>query len=363
MRKIEVLVVDDSAFMRKMISNILESHARIKVIDTARHGQDAIDKLKKYSPDVITLDIEMPIMDGITTLKQIMADKPTPVIMLSSLTKEGADKTLESMELGAVDFIGKPSGSISLNIQDIEDEIITKVLEAAMVKVECMKRPMKKPTKKPIVNQRLEKPLVMKSSSRSGEPHLIAIGTSTGGPRALQQVITHLPENIAAPIVIVQHMPAGFTKSLANRLDQLSEISVKEAEDGDILENGTAYVAPGGFQFRVVDSLQGFKIKVSKEENRNGHQPAVDVLFESLAELKKVKLTCVVMTGMGSDGANGLIEIKHNKPDTFIISEAKESCVVYGMPQAAEKTKLVNEVVELPKISDAIVNQLKARGE
>lgn len=361
MNDIKVLVVDDSAFMRKMISNILENHIKINVIATARHGQDALDKIREFNPDVVTLDIEMPVMDGITALKHIMKDFPRPVIMLSSLTKEGADKTLESMELGAVNFIPKPSGSISLNIHEKEDEIISKVLEASVVKMDQIKKPI---VKNPVV--RIPKPIINKEYphvSTQSSNVLIGIGTSTGGPRALQQVVTHLPKNLPAPVVIVQHMPAGFTKSLANRLDQLSEISVKEAEDGEYLVNGTAYIAPGGFQFRIVDTYKGPRVNINKEDNRNGHQPAVDVLFESLAELKSKQLIGVIMTGMGADGSNGIIEMKKKKANTIVISEAKETCVVYGMPQAAEKTKLVDAVVELPNIATEIVNQLKARGE
>lgn len=357
MKKVNVLVVDDSAFMRKMISNILEDHARIHVIDTARNGQDALEKIKLHQPDVITLDIEMPIMDGIQALKEIMKHDPRPVVMLSSLTREGADKTLESMEFGAVDFIPKPSGSISLNIQDIEDEIISKVLEAAEVKVKTLKRdmpalPIKKMVPRPSIKNISEvklddKPLPFKK--------IVAIGTSTGGPRALQQVITQLPEDLRAPVVIVQHMPAGFTKSLADRLNQLSKVKVKEAANGDVLHPGVCYIAPGGFQMRVKQSSKGYHIKISKEENRNGHQPAVDVLFESLAELSGVSFVSVIMTGMGSDGTNGMIRMKEHHPFTQVISESKETCVVYGMPQAAEKTKLVDFVEPLTLISERIV--------
>ncbi|MBM7540591.1 protein-glutamate methylesterase/protein-glutamine glutaminase [Amphibacillus cookii] len=359
MDKVKVLVVDDSAFMRKMISDILESHIKIEVVGTARNGQDALDKIDTLHPDVVTLDIEMPVMDGLTALSHIMKNKQRPVIMLSSLTKEGADKTLESMELGAVDFVTKPSGSISLNIKEKEAEIISKVLQATHVKVTSIK-PKSYQTS---VIQSFNRDKKQRSKLSNTDKFIIAIGTSTGGPRALQQVVTRLPADIPAPIVIVQHMPAGFTKSLANRLNNLSHISVREVTDGEWLENGTAYIAPGGYQFRVVESSMGLKAKVTKEENRNGHQPSVDVLFESLAELTKHQLLSVIMTGMGADGANGIIEMKAKKSNTIVVSEDKETCVVYGMPQAAEKTKLVDFVVELPSIADTIVNQLKVRGE
>lgn len=357
MELIKVLVVDDSAFMRKMIADILESHPRITVVGTARNGQVALEKIDELNPNIITLDIEMPIMDGLTTLNRIMKEKPRPVIMLSSLTKEGADKTLQSMELGAIDFITKPSGSISLNIREKEAEIKTKVIQAMKVKIDKMSasRVVRKPVSLPVKQHAIK--------GNGGDKAIIALGTSTGGPRALQQVITRLPKNVSVPIVIVQHMPEGFTKSLANRLDQLSEITVKEVANGDVLQDGTAYIAPGGYQFRVIKTYKGLQAKVTREESRNGHQPSVDVLFESLALIAQLKVYAVIMTGMGADGSNGLIELNARKSDTVIISEAKETCVVYGMPQAAEKTKLVDFVVQLPEITETIVNQLKARGE
>lgn len=353
---INVLVVDDSAFMRKMIADILQSHPRITVIGTARNGQDALKKIDQLNPDVITLDIEMPIMDGISTLKQIMEDKPRPVIMLSSLTKEGASKTLESMELGAIDFITKPSGSISLNIREKDAEIKTKVLQAVDAKIDRLTH---KETKQPVIA-----PFIPRLSRRTAKSDLIiGIGTSTGGPRALQQVITRLPKDIPASIAIVQHMPAGFTKSLASRLDSMSEINVKEAEDKEILQKGTAYIAPGGFQFRVEKTVKGLQAVITKEGTRNGHQPSVEVLFESLAMLQAEQVFAVIMTGMGADGANSLITLKEAKSDTVIFSESKETCIVYGMPQAAEKTNVVDHVVRLTEISEVLVSQIKARGE
>ena len=353
---INVLVVDDSAFMRKMIAEILQSHPRINVIGTARNGQDAMGKIAQLNPDVITLDVEMPIMDGISTLRNIMTHNPKPVIMLSSLTKEGANKTFESMELGAIDFITKPSGSISLNIQEKEAEIKTKVLQAVNAKVVKL---TKSETKKTIITPFAARHLHKKTNNDV----IVGIGTSTGGPRALQQVVTRLPKDIPAPIVIVQHMPAGFTKSLAKRLDSMSQISVKEAEDQETLQNGTAYIAPGGFQFRVVKTIKGLQAKITKEEPRNGHQPSVDVLFDSLAKLKNEQVYAVMMTGMGADGADSLITLKQAKSNTIIFSESKETCIVYGMPQAAEKTNLVDYVVRLPEISELLVSQIKARGE
>ncbi|WP_079709466.1 protein-glutamate methylesterase/protein-glutamine glutaminase [Paraliobacillus ryukyuensis] len=353
MRLINVLVVDDSAFMRKMISDILNGHPKMNVIATARNGKDALEKLHELQPDVITLDVEMPIMDGMTTLQKIMAEKPTPVVMLSSLTQDGTEKTLESMTLGAVDFIAKPSGSISLNIRDKEAEIRTKVLQAVNANVNKL---VEKEIKKPVIPMNTQR--VASNVTKSNL--IVGIGTSTGGPRALQQVVTQLPKEFPAPIVIVQHMPAGFTNSLAKRLDNLSQINVKEAEDQEVLQNGTAYIAPGGKQLRVEQRGNQLITRTTKEEPRNGHQPSVDVLFESLAELSSRQVYTVIMTGMGADGANGLITVKQKKQDTVAFSESQETCVVYGMPQAAEKTRLVDHVVRLPDISNALVKQIKA---
>jgi len=353
MQKIKVLVVDDSAFMRKMISNILDSHFRITVVGTARNGKDALKKVEQLDPDVITLDIEMPEMDGLTALTKIMQDKPRPVVMLSSLTQVGADKTFESIERGAVDFVAKPSGSISLNIKDKETEIISKVLQATKAKVHLPNTMAQRSSSRKSVHKQLG------SNFSKHANTIVAIGTSTGGPRALQQVLTRLPREISAPIVIVQHMPAGFTQSLAKRLDRMSQIHVREVNNGEYLENGVAYIAPGGHQFRVIETSKGPQAWVRKEENRNGHQPSVDVLFESLAELPHYQLLVVIMTGMGSDGVNGLIEMKRSNEQTVIVSESEKTCVVYGMPKAAEQTKLVDYVVELPDIVDVIVNQLK----
>lgn len=351
MNLIKVLVVDDSAFMRKMISDMLNTNPRINVIGTARNGSEALAKITELSPDVVTLDVEMPVMDGISTLKEIMRQNPLPVIMLSSLTKQGADKTIQSMSLGAVDFIAKPSGSISLDINKIKNEIISKVVDAAKSQVHRLTEQYQ--TIEPI------SPIRVSKTGRSNEV-VVAIGTSTGGPRALQQVLTRLPENFPAPIVIVQHMPKGFTKSLANRLDSLSQINVKEAENGQKLEKGTAYIAPGGFHLRVKNIANALFAKVSKEKPRNGHQPSVDVLFESVSELHSYQVYAVVMTGMGADGAQGLIEIKEKNKNAIIVSESQRTAIVYGMPQAAVKTNLVDHVTDLNKISEVLINKINA---
>ncbi|KAB8138756.1 chemotaxis response regulator protein-glutamate methylesterase [Gracilibacillus oryzae] len=362
MGKHTVLVVDDSAFMRKMVSDIINQSDKLEVISTARNGEDALKKIDQLKPDIITLDVEMPVMDGIATLKEIMAQSPLPVVMLSSLTKTGADKTIEAMALGAVDFIAKPSGSISLNIKEIEKEIIGKVEQAVQSNVRHHLSAISNQT-----NTVKEEQTVFPSPGRFtttfaqnaiNMKSIVAIGSSTGGPRALQEVITNLPETFQAPVVIVQHMPKGFTKSLADRLNKLSKLEVKEVEDGDIIEQGKVYIAQGGKQFEVEQRGNKLSAKVKADKPVNGHQPAVDVLFSSVAKLSNYQPVSVVLTGMGSDGARGIESLKRSKPRTVIISQSKQTCVVYGMPQAAEKTSLVDYVLDIQDISGMLQKKI-----
>lgn len=363
----KALVVDDSAFMRKLIADFLNSHPQIEVVGVARNGKDAIDKLMSLEPDVITLDVEMPVMDGLEALKEIMRLRPTPVVMLSSTTKKGAENTVLAMESGAVDFVAKPGGAISLNLGMIKDEIIEKVVAATTVPVTKLRRMPRRES----VPRRVEKvekqgntPATAQSESHrikninkklsAGGKKIIAIGTSTGGPRALQEVLTNLPKDIAAPIVIVQHMPVGFTKSLAERLNTLCDITVKEVEHGDLLENGVAYIAPGGNHFTVKKLGATFVAQVDdKEQPRLGHRPSVDVLFESLAKIASLKCLAVVMTGMGSDGKDGLTQLKASC-ETIAIAESQETSVVYGMPKAIVDQDLADTVVRLEDIATII---------
>lgn len=372
-KKKKVLIVDDSAFMRKVITDILSESTELEVLAAARNGRDALEKLKTLTPDVITLDVEMPIMDGLEALKEIMKVKPTPVVMLSSTTEKGAENTVLAMEWGAVDFVAKPGGAISLNLTDIQDEIIEKVLAASTVSVKklteasptitrnrqtpSIPRTTIRESKKevPIARQTTRTAKATKRFTSSAKT-VIAIGTSTGGPRALQEVLTNLPKNLAAPIVIVQHMPPGFTKSLADRLDTLSHIHVKEVEHGEVLENGTAYIAPGGQHFTVRKLGMAFVAEVSaKELPRKGHRPSVDMLFESVARLPNIKCLAVVMTGMGNDGMEGVKYLK-TSVETIAIAESQKTSVVYGMPRAIVDAQLADEVTRLDNIAQSIVD-------
>ena len=378
LNKSKLLIVDDSAFMRKLISDFFHDHPSIEVIGTARNGKDAIKKIQQLQPDVVTMDVEMPEMNGLEALKEIMELCPVPVIMLSSETQNGAETTLTAMENGAVDFVAKPSGTISLDLHKVKEELIQKVQSAAGVSVSKLKKPIG--AKEASKNQQL-KPEKLQSSFTNkvlrqkvgientnaiqiptewskATKKIVLIGTSTGGPRALQEVITRLPQTIDAPILIVQHMPKGFTKSLADRLNQLSNISVKEAENGDILMNGTAYIAPGGYHLRLVKKGSQFVIVLDQTEPpRSGHRPSVDVMFEDVSHYNDFDKIAVIMTGMGADGSKGLMALK-NTGKTIAIAESQETCIVYGMPKSAVETKLVDEIVVVEEIAETIMKYI-----
>jgi len=359
--QIKVLIVDDSAFMRKILTDILNSDPNIKVIGYARNGREAIDKVKLLKPDIVTMDVEMPIMSGIEALGAIMQNNPLPVLMLSSLTSNGADETLTALELGAVDFIQKPSSIYAINPTDIKTELISKIKIAVAAKVEKKSyadAPIQANTVT-IINK--SRKLCNRSIPNMGKKVIIAIGISTGGPRALQSVIPLIPENISAPILIVQHMPPGFTKSLAERLNSISKVVVKEAEDGEGLKDGWVYIAPGDFHLEIVaNSLNELSIKLSKGPAVSGHRPSADVMYSSIAALSNIETIAVIMTGMGSDGANGLMELKSkSKTEAYIIAQDEESCVVYGMPKSAVKLGVVDVVSPLSRITNTIINRLE----
>ena len=361
MAKIRVLIVDDSAFMRKLINDFLSEHPEIEVIGAARNGEDAIKKWRELRPDVITLDVEMPKLNGLDVLKLIMKEQPLPVVMLSSTTKEGADTTMQAIQAGAVDFVAKPSGSISIDLHKIKTELIQKVLSAS--KANLTKFSFQEDSH--FVGAKFEsftdaeiKP-AGNATSRGFNRYkkIVCIGTSTGGPRALQQVITSLPKDLEAPVLIVQHMPPGFTKSLASRLDSLSQIRVKEAEDGELLQKGIAYIAPGGFHLMIKSIGTSLAISLSQSPPRNGHRPSVDVMFESISTIKNYSKIAVIMTGMGTDGSRGLVEMKKNGI-VKAIAESQDTSIVFGMPKAAIATNMVDEVANVENIAQTIMNYI-----
>lgn len=334
---IKVLVVDDSALMRKIFSDILNSDPEIEVIATAIDGEAALEKTKRLQPDVVTMDIEMPEMDGITALKKIMMEHPVPVLMISAFTEKGSQQTLDAMEAGAVDFILKPSG----DMDKIKDEIIAKIKIAAMAHVHKFKKIKTK-----------------KQSFLSTRKKIIVIGSSTGGPQTLEALLTQLPGNIPAPILIVQHMPPVFTKSLADRLDNLCEIEVREAKQGDELQDGVALLAPGGYHMVLTSDTKGFEgtITLNQEPAELGVRPNIDRLFKSVAKIFRENVVGVILTGMGSDGTEGAKAIK--KENGTIVAEAEESCIIFGMPKSVINADLADEVVTIGRMPVALLQLL-----
>jgi two-component system chemotaxis response regulator CheB len=356
-----ILVVDDSVFMRKIISDLISEDPQFQVVGTAKNGKEAIEQVKLLEPHAITMDVEMPIMNGLDALQQIMIERPTPIIMLSSLTQEGASETIRALELGAFDFIRKPSGSISLDLHKVKRLLHEKLQLAVKMKLRSLGQiPMVKVSTLTAEKSRIsvmkppnQRPAVQEASTQFG--HLVAIGTSTGGPRALNQVISNIPAGFPAPILIVQHMPPNFTKSLAQRLNDISQIKVVEAQEGEILHTATAYIAPGGYHMTTYrESNKTYRIRLSKEDLRSGHRPSVDVMFESLLALSELKRHIVLMTGMGSDGAKAMLALREVGVTTTI-AESEETCIVYGMPRAAVELKAAMHVLSQQEIAPKLI--------
>lgn len=349
--KIKALIVDDSAFMRKSISLMLGSDPDIEIIGTAKDGLEGYEMAQKFKPDVITLDIEMPRMDGLTALEKIMKDCPTSVIMVSSLTTEGADSTIKALELGAVDFIPKEMSFVSVNIVKIKEDLIRKV--KALVKQRFLRKRLSR-----IQGVTKSKtPVKARASQKTSLPRMnykaIALGISTGGPLSLQKVIPNLNLDMKVPMFIVQHMPPKFTKSLADRLNSLSKITVKEAEDGEIVKGGTAYIAPGGFHMTLKKSLKGeYSIKIDPEPSSTLHRPSVDIMMDSVLDVYGKNTMGVIMTGMGRDGLEGVKKLKGL--GGYAMAQDEESCVVYGMPRAIVDADLADVIAPLDNIAKVI---------
>ncbi|MCX7779290.1 MAG: chemotaxis response regulator protein-glutamate methylesterase [Negativicutes bacterium] len=341
---IKLLIVDDSAFMRKLLSDLFAAEPDFVVVDTARNGQDAVDKVKRLKPDLVTMDIEMPVMDGIKALERIMAENPVPVVMVSSLTREGANATIKALELGAVDFIAKTAGPIS-NIAGIQAELIAKCRAAAKANFGQFGQT------RPVIRPPERKPLSM--AVPHGDDKIVAIGTSTGGPRALQEILCKLPGNLPCGLVIVQHMPPGFTKSLSERLNSLCSLTVREAEQGDTVQPGVALIAPGDYHMTLVRENAKTIIKLDQQPPIGGHRPAVDPLFEAVANIYGRHALGVILTGMGHDGAKGIQQIKMRNGVT--IAEDQSTAVVFGMPKSAIELNAVDKIIPLPQIADEIV--------
>jgi two-component system chemotaxis response regulator CheB len=345
--QIRVLVVDDSAFMRKVLTDLLQSDPDIHVVGTAHDGLEAVEKTLALSPHVITLDIEMPKMDGYGALRQIMTRQPTPVVMVSSHTREGTLATIRSLALGAVDFLAKPSGSISLNMYAVRDELVQKVREASKATPRYRRTV---PERSAIDRPKLLAPYRSKRTASK----LVLIGCSTGGPGALHQVIPQLPEDLEAAVLVVQHMPPGFTRSLAARLHDLSAVAVKEAAEGDFVAAGQVLVAPGGRHMTVT---KGGCIALNDEPLLHGVRPAVDKTFEAAVPLWGERMIGVILTGMGFDGAKGMVGCK--KLGGRTIAEDASTCVVYGMPKVVVELGAADYVLPVHEIADAIVRLVR----
>ncbi len=351
--KVKVLVVDDSIIARKYLTRILEESGKIKVIDTAKDGLEAIEKIKKLNPDVVTLDIEMPRLNGLEALKRIMEEHPVPVVMVSSLTKEGAKETLESLRLGAVDYISKTDVlSFKEAAKESRELLIEKILAAKNARIRG-RRLRAQTVSSRLSEKRDEQPSY--TATKSAKPQkkdikVVAIAASTGGPVALEKVFSMLPL-LGVPVMIVQHMPKTFTGVFANSLSKVSKIKVKEAEDGEELKINQGYLAPGGMQMTAQKSGSKYVVRVS-DKPKTIYTPNADVMFTSVAETFGDKALCVIMTGMGDDGFRGLQKVKE-KGGT-IIAQDKDSCVVWGMPRKPTQTGLADYVVPLDEIAPTI---------
>lgn len=384
----KVLVVDDSSFFRRRVSDILNQDSNIEVVDVATNGKEAVEKAASVKPDVITMDIEMPVLNGIDAVREIMANSPTAILMFSSLTHDGAKATFEALDAGALDFLPKKFNEIAKNSEDAGSLLRQRVLELARKSSSVKRRGLKpktttlgtstasrpssqiKPSKPSISSTRtaLAKPLskapevgrtttskLVKSSGKKYK--LLAIGTSTGGPVALQKILVQLPKDFPLPIVMIQHMPAAFTEAFSNRLDSLCQISVKEAKDGDRLAPGVAYLAPGGRQMLIDGTENAAKLKIMEDNSpRVAYKPSVDISFGSAAKVFSGDVLGVILTGMGADGREGSRMLKGKGATIWAQDEA--SCVVYGMPQAVTAAGISSLSLPLDDVAPAILKEI-----
>ncbi|MDA8239488.1 MAG: chemotaxis response regulator protein-glutamate methylesterase [Nitrospiraceae bacterium] len=344
---VRVLIVDDSAFMRNALTTMLVSDPEITVAGTARDGIEAIEKVKSVRPDIVTMDVEMPRMDGLTALRHIMEECPVPVVMVSSLTMDGAKVTLDALDIGAVDFIPKNLSDLSLNIVNIREILREKIKQLSKKGVARRRaRPLGKAAPPP------PPPARATGERRIG---IVSIGTSTGGPKALQDIVPLLPKEFPVPVVIAQHMPANFTGPFAERLNQMSGVAVKEGENGELLRPGVVYIAPGRGHMRVLRQ-KGIEtvIRISELKEDFIYRPSVDALMLSVAECFPGRALGVILTGMGNDGLKGLTVMK--KTGCRIFAQDEDSCVVYGMPKAVVDAGLADKVMPIDEIAGEIVN-------
>jgi len=339
--KKRVLVVDDSALMRRIISDIINSEESLEVAGIASNGLKAIEVFQKTNPDIVTMDIEMPEMDGIAALKEILKISNVPIIMVSAHTEIGSKKTLEAMSIGAVDFILKPAGHSDNEIQSFQEELIRRILTVVQANIVHIKHTEHK-----------------KHRFTSTRKKIVVIASSTGGPQTLEAFLSELPDNIPVPILVVQHMPPVFTKSLADRLNGSCQIEVREAVEGDELKNGVALIAPGDFHMELKADVEGYQgcIKLNQEPREQGVRPCANRLFRSVAPIFKENVIAIILTGMGSDGTKGAVSIKES--NGTVISQSEKTCIIYGMPKSVADAGLSDVVVDLDKMAVALLQLL-----
>lgn len=346
---IKVLVVDDSLFFQQRLREIISEHPELQVVGVATNGREAVEMAKQKNPDIITMDYEMPVMDGVTAVRQIMAAKPVPILMFSSLTYEGARITLDALDAGAVDFMTKNFAEVSGNSAALKRALHDKIIGIARSSAKRANTGLASASS-PVLNRPVAAPVNLKNKVQ-----LLVIGASTGGPVALTDVLTALPANFRVPILLVQHMPESFTKAFAERLNKQCQIEVKLAEDGDRLRPGLALLAPGGKQL-ILERGSRDKIRVIPGDDRVNYKPSVDITFASAANNFGDRALGVVLTGMGSDGCEGARLIKQR--GGYIWSQNKESCVIYGMPMAVAKARLTDCVLDIKAIGPKLAEEL-----
>ncbi|MGE3976832.1 MAG: chemotaxis response regulator protein-glutamate methylesterase [Nitrospira sp.] len=351
MKRIRVLTVDDSALMRQVLATLLAKDPNIEVVGSAPDPYIAREKIKALNPDVLTLDVEMPKMDGLTFLEKLMRGHPMPVVMVSSLTEVGCQTTLRALELGAVDFISKPKIDLREGMEEIAQDLIAKVKAAAVARIKGQNggcRVDQKTSPSPLPS--LPSTAMIKTTDT-----IIAIGSSTGGTEAVKEILERLPPH-TPPILITQHMPERFTKTWADRLNRLCRIAVKEAQDGDSVLPGHALIAPGNFHMTLVRSGARYTVRTTQDPPVNRHRPSVDVMFASVAHNAGANAVGVILTGMGNDGAKEMLAMK--QAGAFTIAQDETSCVVFGMPKEAIKAGAVDKILSLNEIAGAILTHV-----
>ncbi|MFQ5472910.1 MAG: chemotaxis response regulator protein-glutamate methylesterase [Dehalococcoidia bacterium] len=348
--RIRVLVVDDSVIVRKLVTEVLSSDPSIEVVGVAANGKIALDKISQLNPDLVTLDIEMPVMDGLRTLAEIRRERPAlPVIMFSTLTERGASATLDALALGATDYVTKPSntGTLAASLEQVRAELLPKVRCLGLRVVPTGKHHARASTRI----------APMRRSARLTRPDVVAIGVSTGGPNALAEVVPSLPGDLEAPVLIVQHMPPMFTRLLAERLNEVSEVEVEEAYDGAIVTNGRVWIAPGGHHMTVTREGTDVCVRLNQDPLENWCRPAVDVLFRSIIDVYGSPVLAVVLTGMGQDGLRGCEGIVEAGGEVLIQDEA--TSVVWGMPGAVSAAGLARRALPIAEIGKAIADEVR----